>query len=131
MAIENKITRVISKLNRLTQEGTLKWGKMDPPRNIASGSENIIASFYGTNYEGRNIGIYEERYRAYDSSSDEPYWTNQVTLAFFSNAWEEEWQFPKVHGLYELLESIQYQSSNVEGFIDSILDEGDQKSDEE
>lgn len=121
METNKKYIAVVSRLNRLTQEGTITWKSSKVPEGLTAGTNNIVNLFYSAQYEEKNIGIYEERYEAYDSDHDETYWTTRLVLAFFSNEWTEEWIFPPLSGILELLNSVKYQSSGVDDFFNKIL----------
>ena len=121
MATDKDIIKVISKLNRLTQEEKIEWDRMDPPDSLTAGTNDIIFKFYGSEYKGRNIGLYEERCRAFDESFDSSYWAQRLVLAFFSDDWVKEWEFPEKPGIGELLKSVEYQVVGVDTVIDEIL----------
>ncbi len=119
MDTDRKIVSLTSKLNRLTQEGVLKWRRMNPPEDLTVGTDEIVTKFYATEYEGRNLGIYEERYRDHGA----PYWDNRPVLALFTKNWQKEWEFPQVAGTWELMRSVEYQLADVDSFITKILGE--------
>lgn len=131
MSTDNEIIQVITKLNRLTQEGKIHWERMEPPAYLTTGTDVKILDFYGTEYKGRNIGIYEERYQDYDDVFGHGiYWTDRLVLAFFSEKWGQEWEFPKSTGIYELLTSIKYEVADVDTFMDEILKDGDDREED-
>ena len=130
MATDKEIIKVITKLNRLTQEGKIKWERREPPPSLVTGTDSKIFDFFATNYKGRNIGLFEERYQGWDEDYFHgAYWTDRLVLAFFSTAWEKEWEFPKSPGIYELLTSIKYQVAEVETFMNDFLKEDDTEED--
>lgn len=126
MPTDREIIQVITKLNRLTQEGKLEWSRTKPPDSLTTGTDEQIFEFYCTTYKDRNIALYEERYQAYDDEYfHRSYWTSRLVLAFFSDDWEKEWEFPRSAGIFELLKSVQYQVADVDTFIDEILKDSD------
>lgn len=122
MATDKQIISVISKLNRLTQEGKIEWERMHPPESLTIGTDDKIIDFFTSHYKDKNIGLYEERYQDYDPDYDRTYWTSVWELAFFSNEWEIDWVFPRKPGIFELLESVRYQVAGVDTIIDEFLD---------
>jgi len=131
MSTDKEIIQVITKLNRLTQEGKIQWKRMKPPANLITGTDVKIFDFYGTKYKGRNIGLYEERYQGYDDDFFYgTYWTDRLVLAFFSENWGKEWEFPKSTGIYELLTSIKYEVADVDTFMDEILKDSDDREED-
>ena len=127
MDIKSKYVSVISKLNRLTQEGEITWRRKDPPEELTKGKDEIVVNFYFAIYEGRKICIYEERSKVYSPDIDSFYWDSRVILALFTEAWEKEWEFPEVSGLNELFQSILYQAAEVSSFIDKVLSNSKEK----
>lgn len=121
MDLNRKFISVVSRLNRLTQEGHLKWRRMDIPTNLTVGTDDVVTSFYGTKFEGHNVGIFEIRYKAYNPDLDKVYWTNNAAIALFTENWEKEWTFPYVAGIDELMRSVEYQNANVDTFISKLL----------
>ena len=131
MPSDIEIIQVITKLNRLTQEKKLEWMRMDPPVSLLAGTDEKIFDFYRTKYKNRNIGLYEERFQSYDDDfSHKTYWTQRLVLAFFSEDWEKEWEFPQSTGLSELLISVKYQVADVDSFIDEILKDNDDREED-
>lgn len=127
MDINKKYVSVVSKLNRLTQEGEIKWRRRDPPEELTKGTDEIVFNFYFAIYEERTICIYEERSKVYSSDIDSFYWDSRVILALFTELWEKEWEFPQVSGLNELFQSILHQVAEVSSFIDIVLSNSKEK----
>ena len=50
MGTDKKIISVISKLNRLTQEGKIEWKRIHPPENLTLGTDEKIVDFFATSY---------------------------------------------------------------------------------
>lgn len=124
MSVEKKKwVAVVAKLNRLTQEEELVWERMDIPTDLQTGSNDLISSFYGTNFHGRNIGIYEERYRDYIPDFDTFVWDSRIVLAFFTEDWQRELAFPGASGTIELMDAVRHQTAGVEEFLDEVLKE--------
>ncbi len=125
MASDNEMIAIVSKLNRLTQEGKLIWESRDVPKALTIATDDMIVSFYGATYKGRNLGIYDERYESYNSDFDRCFWSTRLVLAFFSKEWRKEWEFPQTPGVGELFQSVQYQVADIGGTISDFLeDEG-------
>jgi hypothetical protein len=125
MDSNRKYVTAISKLNRLTQEGKIRWTRRSVPKGLTRGTEDYIDSFYSAKHKDKFLGVYELRYRTYDSESDSFFWTSQLVLALFTADWSKLWEFPPTSGTTELLRSIEYQVSGVEDFVDGLLSESD------
>lgn len=119
----NKYISAISKLNRLTQEGKLKWQQIKPSGKMGLDQQGHITNFYVTDFEGRKIGIYEERYQEYDGYTDRFHLSDRIGIGLFNDDLDLEWEFPdNLSGKYELMQSIKYQTADVERFIGEILE---------
>jgi hypothetical protein len=120
-----KYIEAIAKFNRLTQSGKIKWERRNTPEHLTRGTDFIIVDFYGTNYQGQNLGLYLSKFRAFDSETELPYWAQQKDLALFDENWNETWRFPNVSGIDDLYRSVKYQVADIDKFIDSVLSVND------
>jgi hypothetical protein len=126
MATTHKWVAVISKLNELTHEKRLDWERMDPPNALVSGVNDRIFNFFGASYEGRKIGIWEERFQMYNSDLDNYYWQQREMLAVFSDAWDLQVHAPIVAGISQLFETVRNSEANLDEFFDDILKDPDE-----
>jgi hypothetical protein len=117
---KDKWVQAVAKLNRLTQEGTLKWVRMEPPQQLTQGTHSVIVEFYTTTYQGRNLAIYLLRYRNYYNEEDYE-WSAEPRLVVCTPTWEPEWPFPEVAGIHELFSSVRFQVADVTTLLDDIL----------
>lgn len=123
-------TEVVTKLNRLTQEGKIKWEASLPPKNLVAGTDDkVVTVFYG-NYRNRWIGLFERRYQGFDPDTETYYWTSQPIIGIFSGTDRDAvllWEFPSVGTASDdLLESVRYQSVDGKQLLEELLsDEGD------
>lgn len=132
-----RLVAFVSKLNRLTQERRLLWKPEEPPEALTAGSNRVIPAFFGTKYESsrlnsglsghlgpsrivsRRIGIYEERYPEKPDSSG---WLTRIVLVLFDDAGDPVWEVDDVVGIDDLMKSLRYQVSDVDKFIDAVLE---------
>ena len=123
MEKNEKLSAFVSKLNRLTKEGQIKWKRQRPPNSLLESrdSEGRITYFFGAEYMGKNIGVYEEKYRAYIEDTDSYSWEGRPVLGFFGEKWELEYEKTHIMGMWDLIDTIQYQLAEVEEFLDKIL----------
>ena len=128
MASKKDLSKVITKLNRLTQEGKITWDRIDPPKGLITGTDDHIINFYTASYKSKNIGLYEERYQDYAPDYDTFYWTERTVLAFFSSDMVKAWAFPALAGVYELKESVEYQVSDVDVFVSEFLGDNEKET---
>lgn len=116
------LTDFVAKLNRLTQEGKLRWKLMKPPSSLTSGSSSQVPAFFQCELRGKIVGIYEERYQSYSSETDEWYWASGITLALFDAEGHQIWEFPSdLEGLQDLWKAVRYRSADVDKYLDAVL----------
>lgn len=127
MSTENRWVTFVAKLNRMTQEGSLNWEMMNPPKDLISGTDDKIPMFFGAVLKDRNIAIYVQRYRSYDPDRDQLYWTERIVLAFCGSDWMPIWEFPAIAGIQELYDSVQRHVANIDSFIDEVLSDEHRK----
>ena len=124
MATSQKMVRFVTQLNRLTQESEMTWSARDVPHSVTEGTDDIIPVFFATTYQGRNLGIFEVRYRTYAPEFDRLSWAADAVLGFFDDDWRILSRYRESSsGLWALLESVRDQVAGVDEFIDSILPE--------
>nr|WP_288836349.1 hypothetical protein [uncultured Flavobacterium sp.] len=58
-------------------------------------------------------------------------WAEHYRLEFIDGWGNSEWTFPRDAATYDLYETVQFKTSNVEGFIDDFLSEEDRKDADE
>ena len=120
MEKREKLSAFVSKLNRLTKQGQIEWKRGKPPGIIES--EGGIPYFFKATYMEKNIGVYEEKFRAYNEDTDSHYWASRSVVGFFSEHWEPEYEMADIIGTWDLIDTIKYQIANVDKFLDKILD---------
>jgi hypothetical protein len=114
------ITDFVAKLNRLTQEGKLRWKLTKVPTSLAVGSS--IPAFFQCDLLGKTIGIYEERYKDYSGETDEWYWASRLVLGLFDAEGRQVWDFPDgLAGLQDLWKAVRYRSADVDKYLDAVL----------
>jgi len=122
-----RLVKFVAKLNRMTQEGRMKWELYDPPAELISGTSDKFPFFWGAKVDDKNLGLYVRRYLAYDPEPGAPDWDEQTVLAFCANDWTPIWEFPRTAGIGELRDSIERRYVEADSFIDKILAEEDDK----
>ena len=123
MTTEQRWVTFVAKLNRMTQEGSLKWEMRYPPQDLVTATDNKIPMFFGAELKDRKIALYAQRYRSYDPDRNQLYWTERVVLAFCGEDWMPIWEFPTIAGIHELLDSVQRHVASIDSFIDEVLSE--------
>jgi len=124
MGYTRKWVAVVAKLTRLTQEGQLVWTRRKSPSTLGSESQARISEFYGTNFQGKNIGIFLKTEKHY-SEEELPYNYSRPALALFSDAWECEWECPDVAGTSELYDAVRYEVAGVDQWLNTFMNDYD------
>ena len=117
-----RIARMVAKLNLKTQDGSLVWRLEHPPSDIGIGTDDRIPVFYVADLAEQTIALYPLRFKDYSPDLDEFVWREQPVLAFFDDSSRKVWETVNPDsGLEDLLESVQYQTAEVDEFIDRLF----------
>ncbi len=127
MIYDNKISKLITKLIRLTSEDKIIWDTMDPPNSITKGTNDIFPLFFKTIYKAKNVALYQQRYQDFNPDTEQFYWTERVRFAILDEmnivVWENHEQSP---ALLDLLNTIREKAAGFDDLLDDLLDdEGD------
>lgn len=117
----DKWTKAVAKLNRLTQEGSLRWEQTDPPE--LRGTSDVVEIAYTTEFEGERLRIFSKRSKV--ALDEERYdWSESPVLQVVDARGRSRFEFPPSPGLYDLLDSVRYQTSGVGTLLDKLAGEG-------
>lgn len=120
--------KIITKLNRETKEGKLKWETIRNKPSSLSGSEVLIDNVYVCQVLEKKLRLY--KYQSKYFIDEERYeWTDSYRLEFMDVYGNSEWTFPEDRGIYELYESVRFKASNIEKFMGDYLTDEDSDSD--
>jgi len=108
-----KWVHVVAQLNKLTQEGVLKWEPISPSI-LKDPNYRIGDPAFKTIYKNKVLVAFSREW-------DEGYGEAEPGLAFLNEEDKVIWKFPEVSGTRDLLESIRFQVADVEGFLDELL----------
>lgn len=132
MAIEStdqdRFILVVAKLLELTQQKRLRWTAdhtMIDPLGTLDGEKEVRNS-YTSNYEGRQLRIYEklvplQALRRLSTGQREQIKGWRPTLELSEPSRKGWWTFPRLDSIADLMRAVQYQVSGVDDFVDSIL----------
>jgi len=121
-----RLVKFVAKLNRMTQEGRIKWELYNPPEDLTSGTSDKFPYFWGAKVDDQYLGLYVRRFQDYGPENDEAYWTEQTVLAFCAADWTPVWEFPRTAGIHELRNSVERRYVEADSFIDKFLAENDE-----
>jgi hypothetical protein len=116
------LTDFVAKLNRLTQEGRLRWTLARAPSSLTQGSDSSIPAFFQCELRGKTVGIYEERFQDWSVEAEVFFWRTRLVLALFDYAGNQVWEFPDgLSGLGDLWNAVRYRSADVDEYLDAVL----------
>jgi len=112
--------KIISKLNRETKEGTIKWDVNRTKPSSLSGSEQGLDNVYTAIVLGKKIRLYKYQYRSYYDEGLYD-WVDSYRLEFIDDWGNSLWTFPDDRAIYDLYETVRYKTSNIEDFFNDYL----------
>jgi len=125
---KNKTTKAITLLLEQTQEGVLKWSASAPGKDLTLG-DNIVEVMYIAEKDQRTLRLYPYRFRSY-TDEDEWHWDYGVTLELSDPQKRSWWQFPTHPIINDLLEAIQFKTVGVDTFLDKLISEKGEPTEE-
>ncbi len=127
--LQEQVEKLVAKLITDTKSGKIVWSRREP-RWSPLGLDERIGAWYEIEYYGRNIAVYELDYTVFDPERETTHWDSRIVLVILNSMGFLDYQFSPTSGLFELFRYIQYVDSDVEGFLNSVLGEGNKKKDE-
>lgn len=123
MDIDSKATQLITKLTRETFANNLHWAISNPPRNLISGTEDIIPLYFEANYKDARVGLFLKRYKSY-YDVDEYSWNQEYGLCMQDNVGHVIWEYKeRSSALVNLFEAAREQASGINKLLDKLLDD--------
>lgn len=119
MASNKEYIQLIDKLTELTQSGEIVWKRKLRPEKLES-TENKIDVVYEAEFKGRNLRLYEEKYKHY-TDEFEFYWAEGLVLEFIDAAGGHIWPFPTFRNISDLLNAVKFRDAGVDLFIKDVL----------
>lgn len=119
MATSREYIQLIDRLTELTQSKEIEWDRKHCPDKL-EGTENKIDMVYEIEYKGKNLRLYEEKYKHFTDEFDF-YWADRVVLEFIDEVGGHIWKFPDLRSISDLLTAIKYKEAGVDSFIQDVL----------
>lgn len=112
--------KLISKLNRETKEDIIKWEISNTRINSLVGSETIIGNIYIVKILNKNIRLFKYKEKHfYDEDIFD--WIEGYKLEFIDNSGNSQFTFAHDRAIYDLYETVQYKTSEIEDFLSNYL----------
>jgi hypothetical protein len=109
----------VKKLAEQTEAGMIKWSQNT---RVASLRKQVHGDGYEAVVQGRHVLVYEYRYRDF-IDSEEYEWEDDVAIEFVTPQLELEYRWPATPYRRYLLDSIRYQVSGADKFLERFLSE--------
>lgn len=119
---EDRITKVLAKLLQETQEGTLSWKVGKPPRDLTTGTDDVIDAVFVAEKNCRFLRLFPYKRKSYTDEFDF-YWEDCVTLEISDETSLSWWNFPKNPIIWDLLEAVKFNTIDIDGFMNDIISE--------
>ncbi|GAA0429486.1 hypothetical protein ACFOY5_16885 [Massilia aurea] len=118
---DDKLEQAVFQIFQMTHMGNLAWSRRDAPRSIWGGTDLVISAYFETELKGQRLALFQERYRQYHGELDSERWTERTVLAMLDRYDQVQFEFPQSSQVWDLLETVKYKTSNVDGFLQSLL----------
>lgn len=121
MSTDDKASKLIIQILRATYSGSVSWRLSSPPASLTRATESFIPLFLEAEYKGKEIVIYEERYKHW---TDEDSFNWGVSIRFGFNVGGTvitdivKWS-PLLRKLFE---AARDNAADVDSLIDDMLD---------
>ncbi|MEJ8675691.1 hypothetical protein [Chromobacterium amazonense] len=124
MNLDEKMTALIVKLNKLTSQKKISWIVKEPPRTLLRGTDDHIPLFVKAKYKDRHFAIYQHRYQDFSVEFEQLYWCEKIVLAIVDIEDHVLWEVrEQTSALYDLFDTIRRQISNIDSVIEDLLDD--------
>jgi hypothetical protein len=95
---------------------------------LAERGTDRIDSYFEACVNERVLAIFEAR-APYVDENEHTWWNTYIQLVTLDQpGGEVQWRFPNVAGLAELMDAVRYETADVDGFLDSLLDQAGSSS---
>ncbi|WP_296000544.1 hypothetical protein [Rugamonas sp.] len=118
---DEKLEQAIFQILRMTHLGEIKWVRRSAPRNLGIGTDSVFSSYFETEYMGQRLALYQQRFRFFSIEIEAERWSERVILALLTDDGELQFEFPQSSQVHDLFETVQYKTSNVDGFLQNLL----------
>lgn len=122
MNIDDKEIKLITKLNRETSKGLIKWSVESPPKSLTTATEDEIFIYFKAPYKNKFVAIYERKYKHFYSEHDF-YWGGLDVFAILDDHERVLLEFSKSSpALRDLFVTVREQVADLDGLLDGMLE---------
>ena len=116
---KKNITSLIVKLNKMTQNGELKWSSYNS-RLVLDYQDEAVDKIYRTSYKDKHFRLFKYRSRDY-TDEDIFHWITRWRLEITDENYNAEWTFPEERAIADLYDSVRYQIADVDNLLNELL----------
>jgi hypothetical protein len=129
MIESNKISTVLSTMNRETIEGSIKWTELVRVNDIGLNSnEKLSGKVYQAEYKGRAVVVFKCLVKI-QTEEFEYNWVPEFKLIMLDNKGKIDWEFPRHRAISDLYESVRFKVSGTH--IPNITSDGHRRYQQE
>ena len=118
MRSANRWVSFVTKLNRQTQEGRIRWRFVGDQEDFATSDFQRYGPAYIAEIDDATVRIYSLK-----TLREENYWMEDIILEVQTSETGDLVRIPGVSGLEDLYESVKYKTNKIDEFVDRFLNE--------
>lgn len=124
MEYRSKITKLITKLIRLTATDKIVWVLKNPPLSMTRGTDEVIPLFFEAKYKDKFVAIYQQRYQGFNIDTESSYWTEGIGFAVLDDENRVVWESTEDSiALVELMNTVREKAAGLDDLLDDLLDD--------
>ncbi|MFL3320445.1 hypothetical protein [Klebsiella michiganensis] len=117
----DKITKLVVTLNKLTVQKSISWQAIDAHENLTNGTQDILQVVFHTTYSEKHFIIYNRKYRHYFDEHQWS-WAEGIVLAIVTPSFKILWEtYVQTQALRDLYSSVSKQASGFDDIVDELL----------
>ncbi|MBF4425960.1 hypothetical protein [Vibrio anguillarum] len=122
MSVDEKAIKLITKLNRETSMGEVKWSVKTPPKALTTATESQVFVYFEAEYKGKTVAVFERKSK-YFYDEHEFYWSESQVFAVLDRQQRILLEFEKNSpALDDLMTTVREQVADLDGLLDDLLD---------
>ncbi|CAH6813480.1 hypothetical protein HQK29_17230 [Vibrio vulnificus] len=122
MSVDEKAIKLITKLNRETSMGEVKWSVETPPKALTTATESQVFVYFEAEYKGKIVALFERKSKYFYDEHDF-YWSESQVFAVLDRQQRILLEFDKNSpALDDLMTTVREKVADLDGLLDDLLD---------
>lgn len=122
MSANEKAIKLITKLNRETSKGEVKWSAETPPKALTTATESEVFVYFEAKYKDKYVAVFERKSK-YFYDEHEFYWSESQVFAVLDRQQRVLLEFEENSpALSDLMATVREQVADLDGLLDDLLD---------